>query len=186
MNTTKQISLNIDDQSQFIYVNAMQGDSLTRYVVIQFLDGINIFPIPDKSIARIAAIKPDHTQIFNDCEIIKNKIRVHLSEQLLAVEGIVPCTVTLFHTETEERISGAGFNLLVNKSQFSNLNLSSFSESTTLLSLLTKLEKVETVISTCQTTSNEGARMNKMIEANFNSIKSQWEDLKSQMEDLLK
>lgn len=182
MNTTKQISLNIDTQTQCIYVSAMQGDNKSRYINIQFIDGIEIFTIPENCIARIAATKPDKTQILNDCTIQDNMVQLQLTEQFLAVEGTVSCTVSLYNSETDERISAVGFHLIVNKSQFSDLKLSSFSESTALIKLLDKLEKFEKAINECQFATNQTLNLNKLISGNFDSIKAEWEQMKSQIE----
>lgn len=83
------------------YIFAKAGDQNSRILDITPLNSGSVYTIPEGTTARFAAKKPDGTQILNDSVIENGHIKVTLSEQTLAADGILVCEVQLYGTDNE-------------------------------------------------------------------------------------
>ena len=114
-------------------VTAMQGDNGTRYVYVtvlnngQPIDLSNTYPV-------LRGTKSDGKTIFNQCEILNDKIVVELNENVLAAPGIGRFEIALYNTLPVEGdpegniITAFPFYINVIKSSFNAINVVSSDE----------------------------------------------------------
>ena len=71
-------------------IEAVQGDSGRTLKCI-----ITDMTIPAGAVARIYAVKPSGSEVYNDCTISENTVEIELTTQLLAETDITPCLVQI-------------------------------------------------------------------------------------------
>lgn len=109
MKTTKAVNLDIN-KKKYDFISAKQGDN-ARYLLFRILDNGVPFSLQGK-IVKVFAIKPDGKKVFNNTNIIdseKGLVEVQLTTQMLAVDGILRCELTIF--ENGEILSTMPFEI---------------------------------------------------------------------------
>lgn len=125
-------------------VLASQFDTLSRYVDITLIDNNVPVDITNHTV-RIYAKKPDWTRVFNDAEIIdatNGKVRVELTNQILAVTGLVECELTLYGTDGSI-IASQKFYINVGKTLRDDSAIESTNEFTALTNALNDIEQAK-------------------------------------------
>ena len=89
LQTIKEINVDFYDK-KYILINAKQFDKNSRYILVTCYNHGVIYPINSgEHSAYIRYKKSDNYSVFNFCEIDrKGKIKVELTEQMLAASGI--------------------------------------------------------------------------------------------------
>ena len=89
LQTTKYLNVDFYDK-KYILINAKQYDKSSRFLEVTCYNQGEVYPInAGEHSAYIRYKKPDNNSVFNFCEIDrKGKIRVELTEQMLASSGI--------------------------------------------------------------------------------------------------
>lgn len=171
---TKVIKLDIN-KNLYEKIKAKQGDTKSRFLLFQLLDGSMPFNLENRSV-RAYMLKPDSTEVFNDL-IINNKNTGHctleLTNQVLAVAGIVK--IELMIIENDKKITSSIFELQVDKSINSENSIVSTNEFNALLNGLASLseydnykEKAKKVPELEENIQELGSQLDK--KANLNSI----------------
>lgn len=109
MKTTKTVNLDIN-KKKYDFISSKQGDN-ARYLLFRILDNGVPFSLQGK-IVKVFAIKPDGKKVFNNTNIIdseKGLVEVQLTTQMLAVDGILKCELTIF--ENGEILSTMPFEI---------------------------------------------------------------------------
>jgi len=125
-------------------VLASQFDTLSRYVDITLIDNSVPVDITNHTV-RIYAKKPDGTRVFNDAEIIdatNGKVRVELTNQILAVTGLVECELTLYGTDGSI-IASQKFYINVEKTLRDDSAIESTNEFTALTKLIAENQQIK-------------------------------------------
>lgn len=139
---TKVIKLDIN-KNLYEKIKAKQGDTKSRFLLFQLLDGSMPFNLENRSV-RAYMLKPDSTEVFNDL-IINNKNTGHctleLTNQVLAVAGIVK--IELMIIENDKKITSSIFELQVDKSINSENSIVSTNEFNALLNGLASLSEYD-------------------------------------------
>lgn len=99
---TQSLMLDVQGRNRYKYVYAKQGDSGSRFVNVTMLaNGVQIVP-ESGTTAKIRALKPDGTGVFNSATINANgTITAALTSQMLAVKGDVQADIMLVGSNNE-------------------------------------------------------------------------------------
>lgn len=163
---TKVIKLDIN-KNLYEKIKAKQGDTKSRFLLFQLLDGAIPFDLTNRSV-RAYMIKPDGKEIFNDL-IINNKNTGHctleLTNQVLAIAGIVK--IELMIIEDYKKLTSSIFELQVDKSINSENSIVSTNEFTALLNGLASLSEYDNY--------KEKAKKVPKLEENIQELGSQLE-----------
>ena len=133
------------DLNRILYdkIIAKQGDTKSRFLLFQLLDGSIPFYLTNRSV-RAYMVKPDGKEIFNDL-IIENYslgyCTLELTNQVLAVPGTVK--IELMVTEEDRKLTSSVFELEVIKSINSEKSIVSTNEFTALLNGLSSLSEYD-------------------------------------------
>lgn len=122
---------------------AKQGDTKSRFLLFNLLDGSIPFSLENRSV-RVYAIKPDRTEVFNDLIITdaaKGYCILELTTQMLAVAGTVK--LELMVIEGEKKLTSNIFYMDVKKSINSEKAVVSTNEFGTLLTALASLDEYD-------------------------------------------
>lgn len=99
---TQSLMLDVAGRNRYKYVYAKQGDSGSRFVNVTMLaNGVQIVP-ESGTTAKIRALKPDGTGVYNPATINANgTITAALTSQMLAVKGDVQADIMLVGSNNE-------------------------------------------------------------------------------------
>lgn len=90
------MQLDISGKGKLEKVIAKQWDTESRLLEITLTKDGKPIRLPETVIVRLRATKPDHTCVFNDCQIENGIVRIPLTEQLLASCGIVRADLGIY------------------------------------------------------------------------------------------
>lgn len=171
---TKVIKLDIN-KNLYEKIKAKQGDTKSRFLLFQLLDGSMPFNLENRSV-RAYMLKPDSTEVFNDL-IINNRNTGHctleLTNQVLAVAGIVK--IELMIIENDKKITSSIFELQVDKSINSENSIVSTNEFNALLNGLASLSEYDNY--------KEKAKKVPELEENIQELGSQLEHIAITLEN---
>lgn len=139
---TKIIKLDINKNLYDILV-AKQGDTKSRFLLFNLLDGSIPFSLENRSV-RVYAIKPDGTEVFNDLIITdaaKGYCILELTTQILAVAGTVKLELMII--ENEKKLTSNIFYMSVKESINSEKAIVSTNEFGALLTALSSLNEYD-------------------------------------------
>lgn len=140
---TKTIKFDLNKYKLYEKIKAKQGDTKSRFLLFQLLDGSIPFNLKNRSV-RAYMIKPDGKEIFNDL-IVNNYdlgyCTLELTNQALAVQGTVK--IELMVTEEDKKLTSSVFELEVVKSINSEKSIVSTNEFTALLNGLAALSEYD-------------------------------------------
>ena len=133
------------DLNRILYdkIIAKQGDTKSRFLLFQLLDGSIAFNLTNRSV-RAYMVKPDGKEIFNDLIINNYSLgycTLELTNQVLAVQGTVK--IELMVTEEDRKLTSSVFELEVIKSINSEKSIVSTNEFTALLNGLSSLSEYD-------------------------------------------
>jgi 3-methyladenine DNA glycosylase AlkC len=132
----KRINLSALNTQPTPTIHAVQFDT-DRYLDCYFCD----VDISEVTAARIYGLKPDGTEVYNNCVINDGYITAPLTSQTLAVTGIVACQLQLVIDGT---LTSFKFNVVVDESLVSESAIESSNEYTALEEALAEVEDVIT------------------------------------------
>ena len=132
---TKIIKLDINNK-MYETITAKQGDTKSRFLLFNLLDGSIPFSLENRSV-RVYAVKPDRTEVFNDLIITdaaKGYCILELTTQMLAVAGTVK--LELMVIEEDKKLTSSIFYMDVKESINSEKAVVSTNEFGALLTVL--------------------------------------------------
>lgn len=133
------ITLDVARCSAYKYIYAKQGDTDSRYVKATIVSGGTTRTFSTGETAKIRALKPDGTSVFNDATIeADNTVLAELTEQMLAVTGLVHADIVIFG-ENGEILSTATFRIEVEAAPIGS-GLTSTNEFLALVAIIEKNE----------------------------------------------
>lgn len=99
---TQSLSLDVAGRNKYKYLYAKQGDTGSRFVKVTMLaNGVQITP-ESGATAKIRALKPDGTGVYNPATINKDgTVTAELTSQMLAVKGDVKTDIMLVGKSNE-------------------------------------------------------------------------------------
>ena len=139
---TKIVKLDIN-RNLYDTLTAKQGDTQSRFLLFQLLDGAIPFSLENRSV-RVYAIKPDGTEVFNDLIITdaaKGYCVLELTTQMLASPGTVK--LELMVIEGDKKLTSNIFYMDVKESINSEKAIVSTNEFGTLLTALASLNEYD-------------------------------------------
>lgn len=122
---------------------AKQGDTKSRFLLFNLLDGSIPFSLENRSV-RVYAVKPDRTEVFNDLIITdaaKGYCILELTTQILAVAGTVK--LELMVIEEDKKLTSSIFYMDVKASINSEKAVVSTNEFGALLTALSSLNEYD-------------------------------------------
>ena len=140
---TKTIKFDLNKFKLYEKIKAKQGDTKSRFLLFQLLDGSAPFNLKNRSV-RAYMIKPDGKEIFNDLIVNNYNLgycTLELTNQVLAVPGTLK--IELMVTEEEKKLTSSVFELEVIKSINSEKSIVSTNEFTALLNGLAALSEYD-------------------------------------------
>ena len=96
-------------------LKSVQGDN-GRIINVKILSNGKVVNLDDY-LPTLVIIKPDNTEIFNNCKALDSKqgiLQIELTEQINAVTGILKCCLQLFGKE-KQLVSTTNFKIEVNE-----------------------------------------------------------------------
>ncbi len=112
------ISLDVSCRQQKKYIDAKQGDQKTRYLRITLINGTTQLAPASGDVAVFRCLKPDGKSCLNNGVINNdNTISVELTDQVLAVKGLVEADISI--RNGEKVLSSATFFIQVEKAPLS-------------------------------------------------------------------
>lgn len=139
---TKVIKLDIN-KNLYNTLIAKQGDTKSRFLLFNLLDGSIPFSLENRSV-RVYAVKPDRTEVFNDLIITdaaKGYCILELTTQMLAVAGTVK--LELMVIEEDKKLTSNIFYMDVKESINSEKAVVSTNEFGALLTALSSLNEYD-------------------------------------------
>ena len=139
---TKIIKLDINNK-MYETITAKQGDTKSRFLLFNLLDGSIPFSLENRSV-RVYAVKPDRTEVFNDLIITdaaKGYCILELTTQMLAVAGTV--RLELMVIEEDKKLTSNIFYMDVKESINSEKAVVSTNEFTALMNGLAALSEYD-------------------------------------------
>lgn len=162
---TKIIKFDLNRYKLYDKIKAKQGDTKSRFLLFQLLDGAFAFPLENRSV-RAYMIKPDGKEVFNDL-IINNKNTGHctleLTNQVLAVEGIVK--IELMIIDGDKKLTSSIFELEVEKSINKENSIVSTNEFGALLNGLASLNEYDNYKNELKEARGGKSNLNKRLES---------------------
>lgn len=145
MEYMKDIVVDLSNETYFNYINAVQGDSGSRFVRVIILNN-SVQYIPDEETTAILRCKkPDGTFILNDGEITQDgAIIAELTENMLSSVGLCRCEISLY--KDGSCLSSAPFIVKVLPGAVDE-NFVKSNEYKSLLAAITKVEDFGSIIS---------------------------------------
>ena len=140
---TKTIKFDLNKFKLYEKIKAKQGDTKSRFLLFQLLDGSAPFNLKNRSV-RAYMIKPDGKEIFNDLIVNNYNLgycTLELTNQVLAVPGTLK--IELMVTEGDKKLTSSVFELEVVKSINSEKSIVSTNEFTALLNGLAALSEYD-------------------------------------------
>ena len=106
-----------------------EGDIKSREIIVTIIDNGQPFDITNH-LVKFKWHKPDHTYIFNDCNITENgKALINCTEQMLIVGGIAKVEVILYDdSDAKTVLSTMEFDVSIRNSVISNTDIESTDE----------------------------------------------------------
>lgn len=96
-------------------LKSVQGDN-GRIINVKILSNGKVVNLDDY-LPTLVIIKPDNTEIFNNCKALDSKqgiLQIELTEQINAVAGILECCLQLFGKE-KQLVSTTNFKIEVSE-----------------------------------------------------------------------
>lgn len=96
-------------------LRSVQGDN-GRIINVKILSNGKVVNLDDY-LPTLVIIKPDNTEIFNNCKALDSKqgiLQIELTEQINAVAGVLKCCLQLFGKE-KQLVSTTNFKIEVNE-----------------------------------------------------------------------
>ncbi len=141
MTYTQEIVLDVSCLARYKYIHAKQDDNATRFLKVTLMEnGEQLMPASGDT-AYFRAIKPDRTGIYNPATINQDgTITVELTQQTLAVKGIVAADVMLMNGDA---ILGSGtFFIQVEACPLGDASVESSNEFIVLQDLIANVEEI--------------------------------------------
>lgn len=142
MKNIKTLTIDID-KDNYETIPSVQYDSKTRYLHVYLFNSSSPFDITGCSV-KIAGIKADNTDIFNECKVIDPKkgfIEIELTEQMNAVHGLLECELKIYSADGV--LTTKPLNIYVSKSVTRVSNITSSNEFTALTEALAKAQAID-------------------------------------------
>lgn len=139
---TKIVKLDIN-RNLYDILTAKQGDTQSRFLLFQLLDGAIPFSLENRSV-KVFATKPDGKEVFNDLIIndrVKGYCTLELTNQMLAVPGLLK--LELMVIEGDKKLTTNVFYMDVKKSINSENAIVSTNEFSALLNGLASLNEYD-------------------------------------------
>jgi len=139
--------------------------------------------IPTGAAARLYALKPDKTEVYNNCVINNKVISVDLTTQILAVVGKVSCQVQI--VSENDIVTTFEFSLVVDRNIISNSAIESKDEFMALMEAINEVEElktknIETIpITFTQAAVRENINTGEIFSTILGKIKKYFADLKA-------
>ena len=131
-----------------IYVK--EGDVGSREMTISLVNVAEPVTLNASTMtAAVHAIKPDNTIIYNDGEITGNTIRSTLTQQMLAVEGIVKCEIIVY-SAANKVLHSPYFEVYVSDTLNMDSAVESSNEFTALVQAMTDVKNLENEVATAE------------------------------------
>lgn len=153
MQSTQYVTLDLNTRSVFSYIRGKQGDSGSRFVCVTLTENGAAYQLPDGVEANFRCLKPDGNSVYNPAVINDDgTITVELTEQVLAVPGVVSADVCLCDTQGDI-LSTVSFEIRVDPAPVGTM-VASENELLTLLDIIARSEGIVGIASIEQTTTS--------------------------------
>lgn len=180
---TKTIKFDLNKYKLYEKIKAKQGDTKSRFLLFQLLDGSIPFNLTNRSV-RAYMVKPDGKEIFNDLIINNYSLgycTLELTNQVLAVSGTVK--IELMVTEEDKKLTSSVFELEVVKSINSEKSIVSTNEFTALLNGLASLSEYDNYKNSVKSMEINKADKAK-VEEKFGEVYEQLEHIENKIVEL--
>lgn len=124
-------------------IESVQFDNNSRFIIFKLINNSKAYDLTGKTV-RVAGIKRDGTEIFNDCEMVDEKngmVSMELTEQINAAGGRVVCELKIYG-DNDFLLSTKQFVINVSNSVMSTKILSS-NEFTALTNALKEINDID-------------------------------------------
>lgn len=145
-NVIKRITIDISNENSFHWLEAVQGDSISRCVYISLLDNGVPYSL-DNIVPVIRGEKSDGTSIFNSCQLTDNgEIIVELTSQMLSAAGKSIYEIALYGPDMEV-LTSFPFYLSVSPASFCPEKIVSTDEYTMIADIMKNVNNLYDAVS---------------------------------------
>ena len=123
-------------------INAIRGDSKTRYIDVTVLNNGEPLDLEDDVTISYVYAKPDCTQVINPASISGNIVTIELSDQCLTVAGLCSCEIQFY--KGAQQLTSAMFKVSVNPGVYDADALESSDEYLSLSKVVSDAEEAAT------------------------------------------
>ena len=127
---TQYYTIDLSSNNNFVQIPVVQGDgNNTRFVYINLIqNGLPYTINADATIATIVGTKPDTKEVWNECEIENNYIKVRITYQMTAVAGRSDYEIMLLEKTTNNSLKSFPFILIVTPASYDTEYMKSSNE----------------------------------------------------------
>lgn len=127
---TYSFSLDVHKRGSQLMLEAKKNDT-GRKLLVTLMENGKPYNITSDCYAVFRARKTDGTVLYNDCFIEDNEISYTITQQTLAVPGILDCEITLYGSDGKQ-ITSPNFGIIVDETVQSDNEIESTNEFTAL------------------------------------------------------
>lgn len=127
---TYSFSLDVHKRGSQLMLEAKKNDT-GRKLLVTLMENGKPYNITSDCYAVFRARKTDGTVLYNDCVIEDNEISYTITQQTLAVPGILDCEITLYGSDGKQ-ITSPNFGIIVDETVQSDNEIESTNEFTAL------------------------------------------------------
>lgn len=140
--TEHRITLDIHDTVSQVSLSVKKGDTARR-LLIHLAEKGYPYSIADDCYAVFTAKKPDGHVVFNECTIDGSVVIYEITEQTVAVVGLVDCEVIIFG-DNGRQLTSASFGMVIEDTIYdTETEIESTSEYNALAELIEQAKKVD-------------------------------------------
>lgn len=144
-------------------IESVQFDNNSRFIIFKLINNSKAYDLTGKTV-RVAGIKRDGTEIFNDCEMVDEKngmVSMELTEQINAAGGRVVCELKIYG-DNDFLLSTKQFVINVSNSVMSTKILSS-NEFAALTNALKEIHDIDKKFAEVSSQIDEKANKNEIF-----------------------
>ena len=127
---TYSFSLDVHKRGSQLMLEAKKNDT-GRKLLVTLMENGKPYNITSDCYAVFRARKTDGTVLYNDCSIEDNEISYTITQQTLAVPGILDCEITLYGSDGKQ-VTSPNFSIIVDDTVQSDDEVESTNEYTAL------------------------------------------------------
>lgn len=140
------VVLNLSKQTEYISIRLQQNDALEKEIDVTIINDGEIYDIPASAIVMLKMLKTDGSPIAHKCEVVDNKVRFTINEQMTAVKDRQPAQIKIINPTTGGTLKTLRFHMLIDEEVLSDHMITSVGEFSLLDDALMRVLDAEDIL----------------------------------------